>query len=115
VWEKLAGTALFKVTALIYVDTGQQHELREFGTKVVLRPNTCFLNCGKIRQSKQRGVTTRVRNLMCFFEEGRNYGGGGSLRALCKRHSFGTTLEGRTYNHTLPQIKITSHRKLKVT
>jgi hypothetical protein len=46
VWEKLAGTALFKVTDLIYLDTGQQDEWREFGTKVVLRPKSYFLNCG---------------------------------------------------------------------
>jgi hypothetical protein len=58
------------------------------------------------------GVTTKVRNLMCFVEEGINCGGPGSLRALCMRHSFGATLEGHTYNYTLPQIKITSHREL---
>jgi hypothetical protein len=47
VWEKLAGTALLKVTDLIYVDTGQKDKWREFGTKVVLRPKSCFLDCGE--------------------------------------------------------------------
>jgi hypothetical protein len=84
--------------------------------KLSLGPSHAFLTVGKKQSlSRHRGVTTRVRNLMCFVEEGRITGGASSLRALCKRDSFGTTLEGRTYNHTLPQIKITSHRKLQIT
>jgi hypothetical protein len=35
VWEKLSGTALFEVTDMIYVETGQRDKWREFGTKVV--------------------------------------------------------------------------------
>jgi hypothetical protein len=45
VWEKLAGTAVFKVTDMIYVDTGQRDKWREFGTKAVLKPESSFLNC----------------------------------------------------------------------
>jgi hypothetical protein len=47
VWEKLAGTALLKVTDMIYVDTGQKDKWREFGTKVVLRPSPAFLTVEK--------------------------------------------------------------------
>jgi hypothetical protein len=35
VWKKLAGTALFKVTDMIYVDTGQKYKWHEYGAKVV--------------------------------------------------------------------------------
>jgi hypothetical protein len=45
--EKLAGTALFKVTDMIHVDMGQKDKWLEFGKKVVLRPNSSFLNYGK--------------------------------------------------------------------
>jgi hypothetical protein len=47
VGEKLAGTALFKVTDMIYLDTGQKAKWREFGTKVALRPKSCCLNYGE--------------------------------------------------------------------
>jgi hypothetical protein len=45
--------------------------------------------------------------------EGRNYGGAICLSALCTTHSFGATLRGRTFDHTHPQFKITSHRNFK--
>jgi hypothetical protein len=47
VWEKLAVTALFEVTGIIYMDIGQKDKWREFGTEVVLRHKSSFLNCGK--------------------------------------------------------------------
>jgi hypothetical protein len=45
--EKLTGTALFNVTGMIYVYTSQKDKWLEFGTKVVLRPKSSFLNCEK--------------------------------------------------------------------
>jgi hypothetical protein len=32
---------------MVYVDTGQKDKCLEFGKKVVLRPKSRFLNCGK--------------------------------------------------------------------
>jgi hypothetical protein len=58
--EKLAGTALFEVTDLIYVDKFQKDKWREYGTKVVLRSKSCFLNCGKNNVYLDKGGNNQI-------------------------------------------------------
>jgi hypothetical protein len=58
--EKLTGTALFEVTDMIYMDTGQKDKWHKSGTKVVLRPKSSFLNCGKNVFLDKGGVTNQI-------------------------------------------------------